>query len=64
MLEPFIVPGLFEPYENTSTPVVDEWGLAQRWRSEGKLEQNYRQHYDTFVTEKDFADIAAAGLNW
>ncbi|PWN44031.1 glycoside hydrolase [Ceraceosorus guamensis] len=64
VIEPFIVPGLFEPYENTSTPVVDEWGLAQRWQSEGRLEQNYRQHYDTFVTERDFADIAAAGLNW
>jgi aryl-phospho-beta-D-glucosidase BglC (GH1 family) len=22
------------------------------------------EHYKTFITEKDFAEIAAAGLNW
>ena len=41
--EPFIAPALYEPYENTSTRVVDEWTLAAQWRREGKLEENFRQ---------------------
>lgn len=64
VLEPFIVPNLFEPYENTSSPILDEYGLSQKWQSEGQLEQKMRQHYDTFITEYDFALIAGAGLNW
>lgn len=65
--EPFIVPALYEPYENTSSPVVDEFTLSQRYRSEGGVEnlrQKLTEHYETFITEQDFASIAAAGLNW
>ncbi|KIS66378.1 uncharacterized protein UMAG_10211 [Mycosarcoma maydis] len=65
--EPFIVPALYEPYENTSNPAIDEFTLSQRYRSEGgidNLRQKMTDHYDTFITEQDFASIAAAGLNW
>lgn len=70
--EPFIAPSLYEPYENTSFPAVDEYTLSQNWINEGgggqagqaHLEQKMRDHYDNFITEQDFADIAGAGLNW
>lgn len=65
--EPFIAPALFEPYENTSSPAVDEFTLSQKWLQEGgadNLKTKMTQHYDTFITERDFASIAAAGLNW
>ena len=28
------------------------------------LEKAMTEHYDTFITEQDFIEIAAAGLNW
>lgn len=28
------------------------------------LEKAMREHYDTFITEQDFAEIASAGLSW
>ncbi|SNX87453.1 related to EXG1 - exo-beta-1,3-glucanase (I/II), major isoform [Melanopsichium pennsylvanicum] len=65
--EPFIVPALYEAYENTSNPAVDEFTLSQRYRSEGgeaNLRSKMIEHYDTFITEQDFANIAGAGLNW
>lgn len=69
VVEPFIVPSIFEPYENTSqtTYVVDEYTLMQQWIKEGGevgATTKLQQHYDTFITEWDFAQIAAAGLNW
>ncbi|KAF9451864.1 glycoside hydrolase family 5 protein [Macrolepiota fuliginosa MF-IS2] len=61
--EPFISPALYEKYINKSgTPVVDEWTLSIAMG--GNLAQEMEEHYKTFITEKDFADIAAAGLNW
>ena len=65
--EPFIVPALYEPYVNTSTPALDEYDLSTRYLAEGgadNLRTKMTQHYDTFITEKDFAEIAGAGLNW
>ncbi|KAJ1026272.1 hypothetical protein NDA16_002359 [Ustilago loliicola] len=65
--EPFIVPALYEPYENTSNPARDEFTLSQRYREEGgeaNLRAKITEHYDTFITEEDFARIAGAGLNW
>ncbi|EGG10416.1 family 5 glycoside hydrolase [Melampsora larici-populina 98AG31] len=62
VLEPFITPALFEPYANLPTPIVDEWGLSVQL---GKsLASTLEDHYSTFITEQDFAQIAAAGLNW
>ncbi|KAI0695715.1 glycoside hydrolase superfamily [Cytidiella melzeri] len=65
--EPFIVPALYEKYQNTSPPAVDEWTLSVAMRNDtspgggiGQLEE----HYKTFITEEDFAQIAGAGLNW
>lgn len=67
MTEPFIVPGLYQPYANESTPIGDEYDLSLRYIQDGgkaNLEKQMRQHYETFITEEDFAMIAAAGLNW
>ncbi|OBZ75887.1 putative glucan 1,3-beta-glucosidase D [Grifola frondosa] len=64
--EPFIVPALYEKYVNTSTPAVDEWTLSEAMAADtasGGLQQ-LEDHYNTFITEKDFAAIAAAGLNF
>ncbi|KAI0337316.1 glycoside hydrolase [Trametopsis cervina] len=65
--EPFIVPALYEKYQNTTPQAVDEWTLSVAMRNDtspgggiGQLED----HYKTFITEQDFAQIAAAGLNW
>jgi aryl-phospho-beta-D-glucosidase BglC (GH1 family) len=62
VLEPFIVPSLFEPYVDATTPAVDEWTLCQALGT--KAASVIENHYKTFITEKDFADIASAGLNW
>ncbi|PLW49293.1 hypothetical protein PCASD_02735 [Puccinia coronata f. sp. avenae] len=62
VLEPFIVPSLFEPYVDAITPAVDEWTLCQALGT--KAASVIENHYKTFITEKDFADIASAGLNW
>ncbi|KAH8914914.1 glycoside hydrolase family 5 protein [Atractiella rhizophila] len=61
-IEPFIVPGLFEPYENSNPAAVDEWTLSTILGE--RKAQVIEEHYNTFITEKDIADIAAAGLNW
>ncbi|KAI0751685.1 glycoside hydrolase superfamily [Daedaleopsis nitida] len=74
VLEPFIVPALFEKYQNvTPNPAipggqaVDEWTLSVAMlndTSEGGGIQQLEDHYRTFITEQDFAQIAGAGLNW
>ncbi|KAG5717966.1 putative glucan 1,3-beta-glucosidase D [Termitomyces sp. T112] len=64
--EPFIVPALFEPYLSNTQPAVDEWTLSEAMRSDtanGGITQ-LEDHYKTFITEKDFAEIAGAGLNY
>ncbi|KAK7045305.1 glycoside hydrolase family 5 protein [Favolaschia claudopus] len=60
VLEPFISPALFQAYP--SAP--DEWTLAALMRADGTLQSVMEKHYDTFITEKDIAQIAGAGLNW
>lgn len=64
--EPFISPSLFQKYENAATPAVDEWTLSQNMAADtasGGLNQLVN-HYSTFITEQDFAEIAGAGLNF
>ncbi|KAI0029788.1 glycoside hydrolase family 5 protein [Vararia minispora EC-137] len=62
VLEPFITPALFQKYPNA----VDEWTLSEAMRADeagggiGQIEE----HYKTFITEPDIAEIAGAGLNW
>lgn len=67
MLEPFIVPALFEKYQNATAPAIDEWTLSQAMAADtspgGGLQQ-LEDHYNTFITEQDIAEIAGAGLNW
>lgn len=59
-LEPFITPSLFEYPE--SDGVVDEYTLCKKL-GPTEAARVLEQHYSTFITEKDFADIAAAGLD-
>ncbi|KAF8827374.1 hypothetical protein HHX47_DHR4000380 [Lentinula edodes] len=62
--EPFIVPSLYEKYVNNSQniTVLDEWTLSLAMGLDLASEMGH--HYETFITEQDFAEIAAAGLNW
>ncbi|KAF8157928.1 glycoside hydrolase family 5 protein [Crassisporium funariophilum] len=61
--EPFICPALYEPYVGKSNiEILDEWTLSLAMG--GDLAKKMEEHYKTFITEKDFADIAGAGLNW
>ncbi|KAI9509662.1 exo-beta-1,3-glucanase [Russula earlei] len=60
--EPFITPALYQKYPTA----VDEWTLSLAMASDtasGGLSQ-LEQHYKTFITEQDFAEIAGAGLNY
>ncbi|KAK7031276.1 hypothetical protein VNI00_013527 [Paramarasmius palmivorus] len=60
------VPALFEKYAHITPRVVDEWGLHAAMRDDpdgGGIDQ-IEEHYKTFITEQDFAEIAAAGLNY
>ncbi|KAF8654052.1 hypothetical protein AX16_003587 [Volvariella volvacea WC 439] len=65
-IEPFISPALFERYADLPNPPIDEWELCEAMAADtenGGLAQ-LEEHYRTFITERDFADIAAAGLNY
>ncbi|KZV88445.1 glycoside hydrolase [Exidia glandulosa HHB12029] len=67
--EPFIVPTLYQKYMNGGSTVQitgDEWTLSQAMALDsagGGLNQ-LENHYKTFITEEDFAQIAGAGLNF
>jgi aryl-phospho-beta-D-glucosidase BglC (GH1 family) len=60
--EPFIVPGLYEKYANSTPRPVDEWTLSLAMGD--NLAAEMEEHYKTFITEKDFMEVAAAGLNY
>ncbi|KAJ7134035.1 glycoside hydrolase family 5 protein [Mycena crocata] len=60
VLEPFISPALFQAYP----AAADEWDLSTAMRADGTLEATMEKHYAEFITEKDIAQIAGAGLNW
>ncbi|KAJ2913953.1 hypothetical protein MD484_g6462, partial [Candolleomyces efflorescens] len=62
ILERMTSPAIFERYPDT----VDEWDLSIAMASDlsnGGLGQ-IEEHYRTFITEKDIADIAGTGLTW
>jgi aryl-phospho-beta-D-glucosidase BglC (GH1 family) len=64
--EPFISPALYEKYLDADPRAIDEWTLSAAMRADtsaGGGIQQLEQHYATFITEEDFAQIAAAGLN-
>ncbi|GAA5863868.1 hypothetical protein JCM8547_006089 [Rhodosporidiobolus lusitaniae] len=70
VLEPFIVPHMFEPFNaddnspNATNSAIDEWTLSEQLTAQNNLTNAITEHYETFITEKDFAQIAGAGLNW
>ncbi|KAL5483051.1 hypothetical protein ACEPAI_8280 [Sanghuangporus weigelae] len=67
VLEPFIVPALYQKYQTGAIIAEDEWTLSQAMAadtSEGGGLSQLEEHYDTFITEEDIAQIAGAGLNW
>lgn len=70
ILEPFITPSFFKPYDNsekkdTPTMVVDEWTLYEELNktSAQKSKKLFETHYSSFVTEHTFKEIAEAGLD-
>ncbi|KAL5512513.1 hypothetical protein ACEPAG_3166 [Sanghuangporus baumii] len=68
VLEPFIVPALYQKYQTGSIIAQDEWTLSQAMAADtstgGGLQSQLEEHYNTFITEEDIAQIAGAGLNW
>jgi len=57
VLEPWITPSLFE-----GTEAVDEYTLTQALGKEASY-STLGRHWNSFITEGDFQQIAAAGLN-
>jgi len=62
--EPWMVPSLYVgPFKaHPSTPILDEYTLCQAM-GRAWCTKTLAAHYASFITEKDFAAIAAAGLN-
>ena len=57
VLEPFISPALFQAQSGTT----DEWSLSQvltNLPSGNNLSAVMEEHYSTFITEEDIAEIA------
>jgi len=60
VLENFITPSLYEQADDDR--VIDEWSFG-RYVDEDKAHRILKHHYDTFITEDDFEQIASYGLN-
>ncbi|KAJ7754931.1 glycoside hydrolase family 5 protein [Mycena maculata] len=60
VLEPWITPSLFDDTGNAG--IVDEWTYGSL-QSLTVAEEALTNHWNTWITESDFAAIAAAGLN-
>lgn len=58
VLEPWITPSLFEHTGNDA--IVDEYTFGQL-QDLNMAKAALKQHWDTFYTEDDFQQIAAAG---
>jgi aryl-phospho-beta-D-glucosidase BglC (GH1 family) len=57
-MQPWITPSLFD---NTGNPnIIDEWTFGQL-QDQNVAQQTLQAHWDTWITESDFAAIAAAG---
>ena len=61
MLEPWITPSLFEPWANGGD-VVDEYTFTQTL-GQAAAQNQLNQHWASWITEDDFAEIASVGLN-
>ncbi|VDC03463.1 unnamed protein product [Peniophora sp. CBMAI 1063] len=60
VLEPWITPSLFDDTGNSA--IVDEWTFCQ-YQSKSVAQSKLQAHWNSWITEQDFSDIAAAGLN-
>ena len=56
--QPWITPSLFDDTGNDA--IVDEWTFCQ-YQSKSVATSKLRAHWDSWITEQDFSDIAAAG---
>ncbi|PLB55144.1 putative glucan 1,3-beta-glucosidase A [Aspergillus steynii IBT 23096] len=59
VLEPWITPSIFD---EAGDGAVDEWTLTEVLGKDG-AQARLSDHWNSFVTQDDFARIAAAGLN-
>ncbi|KXL41923.1 MAG: glycoside hydrolase family 5 protein [Acidomyces sp. 'richmondensis'] len=60
VLEPWITPSIFEA---TPSNVVDEYTFCQTL-GKTEAESRLQQHWSTWITESDFAEMASIGLNF
>ncbi|KAG9314106.1 glycoside hydrolase family 5 protein [Chiua virens] len=60
VLEPWITPSIFDNTGNDA--IVDEWTFGQ-YQDHNTALTVLQNHWNTWITEDDFAAIAAAGLN-
>lgn len=60
MLEAFITPSLFDSFDCSSC--LDEWHIGKDV-SKSKATKILTNHFNSFITEADFAKIASLGLN-
>lgn len=60
VIENFITPSIYESANDDR--VIDEWSFA-KYVDHDQAVGTLRDHYDNFVTEKDFEQIASYGLN-
>jgi glucan 1,3-beta-glucosidase len=61
VLEPWITPSIFQQWANGGG-VVDEYTYTQTLGQTEALSR-LQQHWNTWITEADFQEIAALGLN-
>ncbi|KAG2218194.1 hypothetical protein INT45_006829 [Circinella minor] len=61
VIEPFITPSLFDQFSKSDN-VIDEHSLCKKLGPKEALRQ-IQEHYETFITEEDFAKIAKMGFN-
>ena len=57
-VQPWITPSLFDGTNDNR--IVDEWTFGQ-YQSYPTALSKLQNHWNTWITEQDFADIAAAG---
>ncbi|GAA5812961.1 hypothetical protein MFLAVUS_006423 [Mucor flavus] len=58
VLEPFITPKIFEQ----NVTIMDEYHLCEHLGPE-EAKRQLKEHYETFITEADFKNIAEMGFN-
>ena len=56
MLEPWITPGLFQPYATGANPVIDEWTLCLALDAKSKTAKRdlFEQHYSSFIVRRTY----------